>query len=60
MIFLSYALGLLGLYIGIIILIYYLSTITTFGTPYLSPISGNDRKGMLKDTFFRNISRIKR
>lgn len=53
MIFAAYALGLTGVYLGAIILIYYLSTISTFGVPYLSPISGNNSKNLWKDTLFR-------
>lgn len=51
-IFSAYA-GLYGLSIALILIIYYMSTIESFGIPYFAPIAGNDAKNLLKDTLIR-------
>jgi len=45
--------GLFGLTVGIIVIIYYLASIETFGLPYLIPFSSNEGKDLLKDTIIR-------
>lgn len=45
--------GLFGIAFVIIVIIYYLSNLTSFGVPYLSPLAGNEGKGVLNDSIFR-------
>ena len=45
--------GLFGVSIGVIVLIYYLSSIEIFGIPYMVPYEGNEGKNIIKDTFLR-------
>lgn len=52
LIILSSILGLYGLTIGFLLILYHLCTIESFGVPYLSPFVGNENKD-LKDALFR-------
>lgn len=45
--------GLFGIAFVIIVIIYYLSNLTSFGVPYLSPLAGNEGKGLLNDSVLR-------
>lgn len=45
--------GLYGLSLAFIMLVYHLSTIETFGVPYLSPFVANEGKELAKDTIIR-------
>lgn len=45
--------GLFGIAFAIIITLYYLSNLDSFGVPYLSPLAGNEGKGILNDTILR-------
>ncbi len=45
--------GLYGLSLASIMLVYHLSTIETFGVPYLSPFVANDGKDLVNDTIIR-------
>lgn len=49
---LSSLLGIYGLILGLIILLYHLSKLEVFGIPYLSPYVGQDQK-QLQDSLFR-------
>jgi len=45
--------GLYGLSLGLLILIYHLNTLETFGVPYFSPFVANDGREIIKDTIIR-------
>ena len=45
--------GLFGIAFAIIVTLYYLSNLDSFGVPYLSPLAGNDGKGILNDSILR-------
>ena len=45
--------GLFGIAFVTIITIYYLSNLTSFGVPYLSPFAGNEGKGIFNDSILR-------
>ena len=45
--------GLYGLSIGLVLIIYHLNTLDTFGVPYLSPFVASEGKGIAKDTIIR-------
>ena len=45
--------GLFGIAFATIIAIYYLSNLTSFGVPYLSPFAGNEGKGIFNDSILR-------
>lgn len=45
--------GLFGIAVAAILIGYYLSTIETFGKPYLAPFSSQEGKEMFKDTLIR-------
>ena len=45
--------GLYGLSLMVIVLVYHLSTIETFGVPYLSPFVANEGKQTVEDTVIR-------
>jgi len=45
--------GLYGLSLAFIMLVYHLSTIETFGVPYLSPFVANEGKSIAEDTLIR-------
>ncbi|MNI50777.1 Spore germination protein A1 [compost metagenome] len=47
--------GLFGLSIGLIIVIYYLCCLESFGVPYFTPFVSNDAKNISKDTVKRSI-----
>lgn len=51
--------GLFGLTVGVILIIYYLASIETFGMPYLIPFSSNGGKDLLKDTIIRRTVKKK-
>lgn len=38
---------------GLLMIIYYLCTIESFGLPYFMPFSSSDGKNLLNDTIFR-------
>jgi spore germination protein KA len=52
MVILASLTGLPGIAIGVLLLIYHLASIETFGVPYLAPLVGNEG-GKLQDTLFR-------
>ncbi len=45
--------GLYGLSLGFLLLVYHLSTLETFGVPYLSPFVANEGHDITKDTIIR-------
>lgn len=45
--------GIYGLTLGFLLLIYHLSTLETFGVPYLSPFVANEGENVTKDTIIR-------
>ncbi len=45
--------GLYGLALTLVVLVYHLNTIETFGIPYMSPYAANDGKDVTKDTVIR-------
>lgn len=45
--------GLLGVVVSIIIIVYSMCILESFGVSYLSPFVANEGKGLLNDTFFR-------
>ncbi len=45
--------GLYGLSLTFVVLVYHLSTIETFGIPYLSPFVANEGRELMKDTLIR-------
>jgi spore germination protein KA len=47
--------GFFGISIAVIVFFYYLSSIESFGVPYLRPFASNDCKNVLSDTVFREI-----
>lgn len=49
----SSIMGLVGLVMAIILFVYKLCKIESFGVPYLSPLVSNDTRGMFKDSIFR-------
>lgn len=48
-------LGMYGLTMGIILIIYTLANMESMGIPYLVPFTSNNAKNLLKDTIFRNV-----
>jgi spore germination protein KA len=46
-------LGLLGLVIAILLLVFEFCKLESFGVSYMAPFVGNDGKDIMKDTFFR-------
>lgn len=46
-------LGLFGVVLGLIMFIYHLSKLESFGIPYLSPIVSGDEQKLIEDTLFR-------
>jgi spore germination protein KA len=53
LVFCSIVSGLYGVAVGIILIIYHLCTIETFGIPYLSPFAANNGQQLFDDTFIR-------
>jgi len=45
--------GLYGLSLGILLLIYHLSTLESFGVPYFSPFTANEGREIVNDTLIR-------
>lgn len=45
--------GLYGMALGLIVIFYYLSSMESFGVPYLAPFSGTDGRNILTDTIAR-------
>jgi len=53
LILLSIVAGLFGLILGVIAILYRMSAMEAFGTPYLSPFAGTEGRGMFRDTIVR-------
>lgn len=49
--------GLFGSTVALIMLIYHLATLETFGVPYLVPFSSNEGKNMMKDTLIKPVAK---
>jgi len=45
--------GLFGVVVGLIVILYHMSSLESFGTPYLSPFVAGEGKGMLDDSVVR-------
>lgn len=53
LVFCSIVCGLFGVVVGLIVILYHMSNLESFGTPYLSPFVAGEGKGMFDDTVVR-------
>ncbi len=60
LVLLGLGLGLCGLVFGLILLTYYLCTLESFGTPYLSPFCDGDGKALLRAVLRLPLKRVRR